>query len=128
MVGGPVVYAFDILKEAGVLRVGVLGTLYGLLVLTLAILEREKKFIVPRFLQSVGDMSYTVYLSHILILNAVGRLWAMVNPGRSSLGDNMIFCLLMVASVVSYGWVGYRLVEQPISLVAHRLRARWFAN
>jgi peptidoglycan/LPS O-acetylase OafA/YrhL len=128
VVGGPVVYAFDILKEAGVLRVGVLGTLYGLLVLALAILEREKKFIVPRFLQSVGDMSYTVYLSHILILNAVGRLWAMANPGRSCLVDNMIFCLLMVASVVSYGWVGYRLVEQPISFVTHRLRTRWFSN
>ena len=128
VVGFPLVYAFDILKEAGMLRVSVLGILYGLLVLALAILEREKKFIVPRFLQSVGDMSYTVYLSHVLILNAIGRLWVMANPARSSLVDNMIVCLLMVASVVSYGWAGYHLVEQPISLVTHRLRTRWFAN
>ena len=128
VVGLPLVYVFDILKEAGILRVSVFGILYGLLVLALATLEREKKFIVPRFLQSVGDMSYTVYLSHILILNAIGRLWAMTNPARYSLVDNMIVCLLMVASVVSYGWIGYRLVEQPIVHVTHRLRTRWFEN
>ena len=85
-------------------------------------------FQVPRFLQSIGDISYTVYLSHVLILSALGRLWAMANPARNSLVDNMIVCLLMVASVVSYGWIGYRLVELPILGVAHRLRIRWFEN
>jgi peptidoglycan/LPS O-acetylase OafA/YrhL len=128
LVGLPLVYVFDILKDAGILRVSIIGTLYGLLVLSLATLEREKKFIVPRFLQSVGDISYTVYLSHVLILSALGRLWAMANPARNSLVDNMIACLVMVASVVSYGWIGYRLVEQPILRVTHRLRTRWFEN
>ncbi len=128
LVGLPLVYVFDILKEAGIMRVSIIGTLYGLLMLSLATLEREKKFIVPRFLQSIGDISYTVYLSHVLILSALGRLWAMANPARNSLVDNMIVCLLMVASVVSYGWIGYRLVELPILGVAHRLRIRWFEN
>jgi len=127
-VGLPLIYVFDILKDQGILRVSIVGTLYGLLVLSLAILEREKKFIVPRFLQSLGDISYTVYLSHVLILSALGRLWAMINPARNSLVDNMIACLIMVASVVGYGWIGYRLVEQPILRVTHRLRTRWFEN
>lgn len=124
----PCVYAFNVLKDASIMRVTVMGTLYGLVVFFLAILEREKKIFVPRFLQFIGDISYTVYLSHILILSAIGRVWMMVNPAQNSLVDNMIVCLIMLASVVSYGCIGYRLVEQPILRISHRLRIRWFEN
>ena len=127
-VGFPIVYAFDVLKQEGVLRVSIIGTLYGILVLSVIALEKLNKFTVPKSLQFIGDISYTVYLSHILVLSAIGRLWLMTSSVPNSLLDNMVASLIMLAAVVSYGWVGYRLIEQPILQVSHRLRARWFDN
>jgi hypothetical protein len=31
----------------------------------------------------------------------------------------------MFAAVITYGWVGYWLVERPAIDFSHRLRARW---
>ena len=126
-VGIPIVYAFDVLEqESIILRVGVMGTLYGLLVFSIVTLEKSSKLTVPKSLQFIGDISYTVYLSHLLILSAIGRLWLVASPAPHSLLDNMLACLIMLAAVVGYGWLGYRLVEKPILQVSHRLRARWF--
>lgn len=126
VVGLPFVYLFDILKAANIARVSVVGVLYGLLVLSLATLEKEKKFFVPQGLQIVGDISYTIYLSHILVLSAIGRLWALSNPLGGSLLDNVVVFLLLLAAVVSSSWIGYRLVELPLLRLSHRLRACWF--
>ncbi|MGZ8214454.1 MAG: acyltransferase family protein [Methylosarcina sp.] len=126
--GLALIYHFDVLKEANLLRVGIVGALYGFLLLFLTSLEREKKFLGPGFLHSIGDCSYSIYLSHVLVLSAIGRLWLMVGPDRHGLIDNLLACLIMLAAVVIYGAVGYRLIEQPILRVSHRLRARWFDN
>jgi exopolysaccharide production protein ExoZ len=128
LVGIPIVYAFDVLNQEGILRVSVIGTLYGLLVLSVTTLEKLNKLPVPKSLQFIGDISYTVYLSHVLVLSAIGRLWLMASPASTSnsLLDNVLACLSMLAAVVGFGWVGYRLVEQPLLRVSHRLRARWF--
>ena len=128
-VGLPIVYAFDVLKPDRTIRASVIiGTLYGFLVLSVVMLEKLNKFALPKFLQFMGDISYTVYLSHILVLSAIGRLWLMATPVPNSLLDNMIACFTMLLAIVGYGWIGYRLVEQPILQVSHRLRMRWFEN
>lgn len=127
-VGVPIAYASDVLKQEGLLRVSIIGTLYGLLVLSVTTIEKLNKITVPKYLQFFGDISYTVYLSHVLVLSVIGRLWLMLSPVPNSLLDNLLACLIMLAAVVGYGWVGYRLVEQPIMQVSHRFRARWFEN
>jgi peptidoglycan/LPS O-acetylase OafA/YrhL len=71
-------------------------------------------------------MSYTIYLSHILFLAAVGRLWAVTKPRQNNLFDNMFACLIMSTAVLVYGWLGYRLVEHPLLRISHNLRSRWF--
>ncbi|MFH2121980.1 MAG: acyltransferase [Pseudomonadota bacterium] len=124
--GLPFVYAFNILQDEGMMRVTIIGTFYGLLLTCLTALERKHRFCLPRFLQSIGDMSYTIYLSHILILAAVGRLWAITKPIQNNLHDNMLACLIMSAAVLAYGWIGYRLVEHPLLRISHKLRSRWF--
>jgi peptidoglycan/LPS O-acetylase OafA/YrhL len=120
------VYLFDVLKEASLLRAGSMSALYGLLLLVLTTLEREKKFRVPGFLCRIGDDSYTIYLSHVLILSAVGRLWLITDRDRYGLFDNLLACLVMVSATLTYGRAGYRWVEQPILKVSRRLRAHWF--
>ncbi len=125
-IGFPMVYAFDILERESLVRACVMGTLYGFLVYSFATIEILNKFSLPKPLQFLGDISYTVYLSHVLVLSAVGRLWLMTTPAPNSLLDNMLASLIMLAAVVGYGWVGYRLVEHPLLRISHRLRARWF--
>jgi peptidoglycan/LPS O-acetylase OafA/YrhL len=106
-------------------RAGVLGCLYAVLVLALALLEQRKSLPVPRSLQFVGDISYTVYLSHILVLSVLGRLWSLAGASADSWLDNFIVLFVMLVAVITYGWVGYRLVERPTIGFSHRLRTRW---
>ena len=124
--GFPIAYAFDIFEQESIVRVCVMGTLYGFLVYSVATLEKLNEFSFPKSLQLLGDISYTVYLSHVLVLSAIGRLWLMATPVPNGLLDNILACLIMLVAVVGYGWIGYRLVEHPLLRISHRLRARWF--
>lgn len=125
-VGFPAVHTFNIIGLPSLPREIIIGTLFGLLVLSCATLEKLKAFSPPQFLQFIGDISYTIYLSHVLVLSAIGRIWMITSPTPNNIFDNILVCLTMPASVICYGWVGYRLVEQPILHLSHRLRARWF--
>lgn len=126
--GLSLVYTHNVLRGVVLKRVGVIGALYGLLVLSLAASEKETQVSIPRPLQLLGDVSYTVYLSHVLVLSAIGRMWMMAHPAPNSLYDNFLAFLIMLAAVVGYGWVGYRLIERPMLTVSHRLRTRWFES
>jgi exopolysaccharide production protein ExoZ len=126
-VGLPAIYVFNLLQPERTLRMSVIiGMLYGSLVFSVVMLEKLNTFVLPKFLHFIGDISYTVYLSHILVLSAIGRLWLAATPAPNSLSDNMLACVTMLAAVLGYGWIGYHLVEQPILKVSHRLRTRWF--
>ena len=124
--GLPFVYAHNILENADLSRALTMGLLYTLLIISCTALEKNGRVRVPRMMQFLGDISYTVYLSHILVLNAVGRLWQASGPFPGSVIDNFFACVIMLAAVIGYGWLGYRCIERPISHISHRLRARWF--
>ena len=126
VVGLPLAYFFDILKDDGLVRAGGFGVLYGLVVLSFALLEKQGRFMFPRALTFVGDMSYTIYLSHVLVLSAIGRLWMMAGPTTGSLWSNTVILLIMLTVVIGYGWIGYCFIEQPLLRLSHALRERWF--
>lgn len=126
LIGFSFVYASGIYEQTNLLRSVVVGLLWGQLVFCLACLEIWNKFYPPKFLQFVGNVSYTVYLSHVLVLSAIGRLWSMTYLSENSLFDNAIACLVMLGVVLMYGWVGYRFIERQALEISHRLRVRWF--
>ena len=68
-------------------------------------------------------MSYTVYLSHVLVLSVIGKIWLAIGP-VSGLVDNVVACAVMFTAVIVYGWIAYRLIEKPTVDLSHRLRAR----
>lgn len=105
---------YRLFDEQGMLRMFSVGIVFGVLVLGLALLERRHLVRMPPFLVAVGDMSYTVYLSHLLVLGVIGRFWQMFGSWPNSLLDNVLFALLMMMAVLCYGWVGYRCFEKPI--------------
>ena len=104
-------------------RALVLGTLYGALLAACVVLEARGSLRMPAFLRQIGDISYTVYLSHVLVLSAIGRLWLAIGS-VNGLGDNLLACIAMITAVLLYGWIGYRLIEKPTLDLSRRLRTR----
>lgn len=67
---------------------------------------------IPLWMTKIGDASYSTYLSHILVLSALGHTWAKL----SHLGiiENYFVLPTMVAASLIYGWVSYTYLEKPI--------------
>jgi peptidoglycan/LPS O-acetylase OafA/YrhL len=127
LVGIPLVHYLQIVDKVDLGRAVILGIMYGALLLSVVILEREGKLAVPKFWSFTGDASYTIYLSHVLVLSAIGRMWKMTNPLPHQALDNILATLVMFIAVLAYSWVGYRVVELPVLNLSHRLRKRWFS-
>jgi len=100
-----------------------LGGLYGALLAACVVLEARRSLRIPTFMRLGGDMSYTVYLSHLLVLSVIGKIWLAFGP-VSGLWDNAVACAFMFTAVIVYGWIGYRLIEKPMVDLSRRLRAR----
>lgn len=114
LLGFPLIYLSGLYASEGLPRMVAVGLTFGALTLSLALLERRSLIKVPTFLTAVGDMSYTLYLSHLLVLGVIGRAWQMIGAWPSSPWDNVFFAVLMMTAVLCYGWVGYHFYEKPI--------------
>ena len=67
---------------------------------------------------SIGDISYSVYLSHILTLSLIGRIWAEFVTDATV--DNWFVLPFMLLSVVAVGLVSYVKVERPMIAVSRK--------
>ncbi len=114
LLGIPVIGAYGLFEGHGLSRMVIVGVVFATLVFALALLERRGHVSMPKGLVSIGDMSYTVYLSHLLVLGVIGRIWQLLGGWPGSLMDNIFFCALMMCAVLCYGWVGYRCFEKPV--------------
>ena len=66
----------------------------------------------PAWLQKIGDASYSIYLSHILVITFVGRVWSSVS--RPGLWDNALAMIAMILAAIGCGMASYRYLEQPV--------------
>jgi exopolysaccharide production protein ExoZ len=76
----------------------------------------------PRWLSRLGDASYSMYLSHVLVLSAIGRSWQRFE--REGPLDNALLLVLCLLAVVGVGLASHRWIEQPLL----RWRARGTAG
>ena len=87
-----------------------------ILIAALAFEQRQK--IAPRPLVRLGDWSYSLYLTHVLSITLVGRVWGLFEmPGPV---DNAIMLLLMIAFSVVVAGITYRFIEEPMLDAAKR--------
>jgi len=105
---------YELFSTEGLPRMLLVGLVFGALTLSLALLERRQLIRCPRFLVFTGDMSYTIYLSHLLVLGVVGRAWQIIGNWPTHIEDNLVFLVLMMLAVWGYGWVGYSFFEKPV--------------
>lgn len=83
-----------------------------LLVLGCLGLERQGR-VLPDWLVRMGDASYSIYLTHVLILSAACKLWQYHALPGSPL-DNLLFIPSVTLLAIGGGVLCYRLVEKPL--------------
>ena len=76
-------------------------------------------FVFHSSLVRIGDTSYSIYLSHILTLSAVGRIWSSFSI--DSTWDNVIMIPILIISAIIVGMLSYRYVERPLLTYSRRI-------
>lgn len=117
-------YIFNhrILLHEDIERCIVVGGTFSLLSFSLALIELKGKLKFSGLLNWLGGISYTIYLSHILVLSGMGRTLNLVVQ-NSYLGFYpLVIWLLLFISVIFYGWLGYKYMEQPLIKFSRQLR------
>ena len=105
-------------------RVVAYGLSGGLILLGTVALERAGKLSVPRWLRGLGDISYSLYLAHILVLLALRRVLAV--PGwldEAGWGSFAGFAVLGVAASVAVAALSYQVLERPMLRMMQGQRA-----
>ncbi len=95
------------------LRVACFGTASALIVVGAVMLEAGGRVRVPQWLRSLGNASYSLYLSHIFVLSAIGRAWSRLSPSDSLL-NHAVFLLVAMAASLFVAHIVHRSVERPL--------------
>lgn len=90
----------------------VFGAAYSMLLLSVVSLEQRSMLRFPSFLIRIGDISYTLYLSHLLILGAIGRIWALYFQHPGTAWDELVVFPCMLLTIIAYSLVANRLIER----------------
>jgi exopolysaccharide production protein ExoZ len=107
-------------------RVILFGVPSSLIVYGATALEAQRGLILPRIFQQIGDASYSIYLSHVLVLSALGRCWAVFFiPGPQ---ENWPVFFFMLIVVLLWGFISTRFLEQPLQEYAGKVKRKWFSR
>lgn len=90
---------------------------YALIVYGLAAREIKSSKVDLKFFKPLGDASYSIYLSHTLIINGIGWVWALINARQ----HHFFWLSLMIIISMGYGLKSYRLIEIPLITNAKKL-------
>jgi exopolysaccharide production protein ExoZ len=91
----------------------VFGSSASLLVLGAVVSESTLKTVLPKIILSVGDSSYSLYLSHVLVISALGRLWFYLPIGHKGIG-HLVSLAVIFAIAVGWSLLSYKFIEIPI--------------
>ncbi len=69
----------------------------------------------PKFLVSLGDASYSIYLSHVFVLAAARPLLAFTTKGEHNLAEAAVLMTCELALCSGIGLLVYKVVESPLN-------------
>ncbi len=113
----------DAAAPSAALRALGFGLPAALLTLGLVRWERASAPVLPPALLRIGDSSYSLYLSHVFVISAAGRLWQK-SGWNSTTWQSGLFVLLTLLACVGAGLVSWRLLEQPLQKLSSLRRRR----
>ena len=118
----------DLTAGPGLARPFTLGLGFALLLLAVTAFEARRGIGVVGRLAILGDMSYSVYLSHVLVMSVLGRIWVLVaGPLATNTVAIVLSWIVILAAVLVWGWLSFQFVEQPVMRLSTRWRRRVFA-
>lgn len=79
---------------------------------------------VPRFMVRLGDWSYALYLTHILSLSLVGKIWASF--AWEGYADNILMLVVSAGFAIIVAGLTWTFLEKPILNISKGLRQRLF--
>jgi len=90
--------------------------------------ERKGDISYPKFLISLGDWSYTLYLSHFLVFLTIRRVLEYVEPflpkplhfQAQGWIDNLVFTIVALAATIIFSALCYRFIERPLLKLSRR--------
>ena len=62
----------------------------------------------------LGDASYSIYLSHVIVLPVVAKLWLGMRVSTAAAWSGMVFVIVAMVASAFAGVVLYKLVERPL--------------
>lgn len=104
----------DVIQSISLERVFAVGGSYTLLLLALTLQESTGKMKCFGFLRSAGDMSYSLYLSHVLTLSLCGRVWMMLGFSGGGFWSAVIFWVVSYTAVLVVAYASYHLIERNL--------------
>lgn len=119
---GAIVYALnegavngsDVIQSISLERAFAVGGGYTLLLLACALQESNNKLKASSFLKLIGDISYSLYLSHVLTLSVCGRVWQSLGHTGSGAWGAIVFWAVSYSAVILVAYLSYRLIEKPL--------------
>lgn len=66
----------------------------------------------PRILSRIGDASYSLYLSHILVLSLAAKVWSLLH--LSTYLYDPVFAVYLTLVCLAWSLISYRYLEQPL--------------
>lgn len=96
-----------------------IGAPYMFIVYGAVALEINGKAIAPRWLVGLGNASYSTYLGHILVLSAIGRLYALMP--KHNLYMEILFVVVCIGSGNIAGLISQRIIERPLQTWSRKL-------
>jgi exopolysaccharide production protein ExoZ len=110
-------------QSTGLMPVNLAETLlYGIpaVVIVFCITHAERNgVLLPGFLVQLGNVSYSVYLSHLFTANVVGKVWGLF--ATDSLLDNAIAITIAFALALAVGFLSYRALELPLLKLTRKI-------
>ena len=110
---------------AGFFHVGERAVLLGgfACCLVACAMELERRHITPgRVLQALGDASYSIYLSHVVVLIVAGAVFFRLQPFLQL--PHALWSLGTIAVTLVLSWAYYRWFEHPLNLKLKKQLAR----
>ena len=81
-------------------------------------LEERNGILFPKVLRFTGDISYSVYLSHMIVVSGAHKLFRFLDLG-SSTAAHLFYVALSVGLACAAGVVIYFLVERPLLKIGY---------
>jgi exopolysaccharide production protein ExoZ len=93
---------------------------YGAPAFLLLLVAIQESWSLMKWLHRLGDISYSLYLSHFILLSAYAAVWAKLSLG-TGLPSRGLFMVCGLVVALTAGYLCWLWVERPLTALARRL-------